>query len=99
MFGEEIRWVLSAQDLVQPEFLPSQALLKPQTVTLEVSQLAKALTPCRPHGGLTVRPNPNRQVNARISEQGLDTQANARGSYYTVVLSLAAAEREACLGC
>ena len=89
MFNILVRWVDIPTDFANSSRPLPNFLLYPQTMRLEMAQLAKAGSRRDPDGGTGVRPYANGHLKSQVSEETLVTQSRARCLYKAVELSFA----------
>ena len=94
---EKVGRVLFPVDHEQAKLRSLQPPLKPETTALKVPQLAQSLTASGAHRCLAIRPDPEGQAHAHVTEESLKAQANAGGAHDAVVFGFAAAQGQACL--
>ena len=67
MLREEVRQVRLAEDLAETDSTRPDNLLDPQSVGVQVSQLAEPLSGAYAYGGGRVRPDPHKQIDPEVS--------------------------------
>ena len=89
VLGEQVCWVLLAGDFAEVHSAEADSLLDPESVRIEVAQLAETLTVADTDRCLAVCPDAERDWNPKVGEQGLITQTLSGTAHHAVELGFA----------
>ena len=98
MFGEHIRRVVVSTDFDQLNGSVADSLLNPQTLRVNVSQLAQTLPATNAHRCNAVCPDAHRQAVAEVFDQRLVAKAGASRLNHSVELRFSTAQGDGGLG-